>query len=294
MNKNSYAIKAKVIMCFFFFFLASLAEGYFLYTYGNDIYMTPVRIRKFVVQLLVFSLLIIAMPRKLSFIVLFIQFVLNVFIVSYINSLQTQPIATAIINGFYLVRDMLPDLISFVPLDMFFVFFAILCVKILAFMAKEFSLKKYRLPLAILSCVILVVMQSVSIYKVTHLRKATKENNILEPAVDVLPHVGYVATWAFEVATKRYEAERRLGPPVTCCDDAVRTLPLVALGNTFVLMQVESLNYDALFARVDGIPVAPTLEKLAREGFLLRLDGEKRLASANSDYELLNGYIVEP
>lgn len=59
-------------------------------------------------------------------------------------------------------------------------------------------------------------------------------------------------------------------------------------------MQVESLDFELLEMDVDGQPVMPFLRSLLPNAILLRLDGTKKLASANSDFELFNGLEASP
>lgn len=59
-------------------------------------------------------------------------------------------------------------------------------------------------------------------------------------------------------------------------------------------MQVESLDFELLEMDVDGRPVMPFLRSLLPDAILLRLDGTKKLASANSDFELFNGLEASP
>ena len=55
------------------------------------------------------------------------------------------------------------------------------------------------------------------------------------------------------------------------------------------LIQVESLDWDLLHRKVEGELVMPFLHSLLPNSIVLPLDGTKKLASANSDFEIFNG-----
>ncbi|MDL2306927.1 sulfatase-like hydrolase/transferase [Desulfovibrio sp. OttesenSCG-928-C06] len=70
-------------------------------------------------------------------------------------------------------------------------------------------------------------------------------------------------------------------------------LPLPPIGNTVVLLQVESLDFAALGMKVNGHPVLPFIDFLTQDSLLLRVFAPHKVGSSNSDYELLNGRIAE-
>lgn len=69
-------------------------------------------------------------------------------------------------------------------------------------------------------------------------------------------------------------------------------LPLPPVGNTVILMQVESLDFAALSMKVNGHTALPFLDYLAQHSIILRAFAPHKVGSSNSDYELLNGRIA--
>lgn len=97
----------------------------------------------------------------------------------------------------------------------------------------------------------------------------------------------YLVTWLSEICDRQdYRVEK------TCSDQRVVSLPLFSVEDKFVIIQVECLDWAALEWKVKGEPLMPTLDRMAASGLLFKVDGAKKLISANSDYELLNTRVA--
>lgn len=107
--------------------------------------------------------------------------------------------------------------------------------------------------------------------------------------------LGYVHAWAYELAT---ETDGKI-----LKDKVIRLsrLPLPALppelrkikpsGHVWII-QVESLDYDAVAKQISGRPVMPFLSGMVRRGVAYRLTAHIKKSSANSDFSILTGIPV--
>ena len=103
---------------------------------------------------------------------------------------------------------------------------------------------------------------------------------------------GFCATAIAEVASGRL-FEKNIPIERTCSDATTGHLPLLPVTDRIVIVQVESLGGELLDTSVDGKAVMPFLANLRQSAFYIRMDATKKLASANSDYELLNARIAD-
>jgi phosphoglycerol transferase MdoB-like AlkP superfamily enzyme len=77
------------------------------------------------------------------------------------------------------------------------------------------------------------------------------------------------------------------------CDPAsVLSLPVPDISSRISMIQVESLDWAALYKKINGKEVTPNLNTIARRALVLKLDGMKHFVSANSEYEMLNSKIA--
>lgn len=113
------------------------------------------------------------------------------------------------------------------------------------------------------------------------------------PARRSLKYRGYLATFVLELGSGAAFATVH-APARTCSPAGTEQIPVPAAPDRVVLVQVESLDFELLEMEVDGQPVMPFLRSLLPDAVLLRLDGTKKLASANSDFELFNGLEASP
>ncbi len=120
-----------------------------------------------------------------------------------------------------------------------------------------------------------------------------------EGTTQAVRSIGYMATWIGEWLSGTYKdtaliyAETRCPDPGLFCGDADEgCLPLPPVGETVVMIQVESLDYAALDMRVNGHQVTPFLNLMARDSLVLRAFAPHKVGSCNSDYELLNARVA--
>lgn len=105
--------------------------------------------------------------------------------------------------------------------------------------------------------------------------------------------LGYFQAWTYEIITA---ADRNV-----LFDDIMANInqpapPLpaefknISLPKNVFVIQIESLNYDAFAAVVDGRPVMPFLRSLADKSYVYKIEKEASSCSANADFSVLTGY----
>lgn len=134
------------------------------------------------------------------------------------------------------------------------------------------------------------------------------ERRLEEGTRESVRNIGYVGTWLGELFSGAYRDTTLIYAEVRCPNpdggNCLATaeagerrlwqgLPLPALSRTVVLIQAESLDFAALDMRVNGRPVTPFLNRLARRSLTLKVFAPHKVGSCNSDYELLNGRLAE-
>lgn len=102
---------------------------------------------------------------------------------------------------------------------------------------------------------------------------------------------GYLATYALELGSGYPWRMQKQTQPMES-PHGVENLPLLPCTDKIVLIQVEALDYEMLTEKAGGEYVMPFLHSLLDHAVLLRLDGTKKMASANSDYEVFTGRIA--
>jgi len=102
---------------------------------------------------------------------------------------------------------------------------------------------------------------------------------------------GYLATYALELGSGYPWRMQKQTQPMES-PHGVENLPLLPCTDKIVLIQVEALDYEMLTEKARAEYVMPFLHNLLDHAVLLRLDGTKKMASANSDYEVFTGRIA--
>ncbi|MEG6502554.1 MULTISPECIES: sulfatase-like hydrolase/transferase [unclassified Desulfovibrio] len=102
---------------------------------------------------------------------------------------------------------------------------------------------------------------------------------------------GYLATYALELATGYPWRMKNHTQPLES-PEGIESLPSLSCTDKIALIQVEALDYEMVTEKAQGEYVMPFLHGLLKHAILLRLDGTKKMASANSDYEIFNGRIA--
>lgn len=121
---------------------------------------------------------------------------------------------------------------------------------------------------------------------------------------EAVRNIGYVATWIGEWMSGTYSdtaliyAEERCPNPDRLslrergATGVWHGLPLPPIGDTVVLVQMESLDFAALSMKVNGHTVLPFIDMLAQESLVLKAFAPHKVGSSNSDYEILNGRVA--
>ena len=102
---------------------------------------------------------------------------------------------------------------------------------------------------------------------------------------------GYVVIWLQEYCSGLAAQQGMIYQETGCSPGSVMKLPIPAISSMISFIQWESLDWAVLGKHIDNENVAPHLAELATKGLVLRMDGTKVLASANSDYEILNSKV---
>lgn len=114
------------------------------------------------------------------------------------------------------------------------------------------------------------------------------KGNFASPGRRSLQLRGYLCSFALELCTKSAWSFRSLRP-LPCSDEGIEAIPVPPKSSRVALIQVESLDWNLLHRKVGGELVMPFLHSLLPNSIVLPLDGTKKLASANSDFEIFNG-----
>lgn len=234
----------------------------------------------------VVSLLVLILPPLMFRITAVGQFLMTAIILSYGRLFHAPLTFSAIYNGWSLLDGERMNLFSYVYPEL------VLCPLILCgirvalhgMLYQRIRFRAAVLPAALLGAFLL--MHSISAREGLGFFEMPLQKSLNNITYDGIRLRGYLWGWASEV----FSGSVAEGVVETGCLAArIEKLPVFPVPQKrIVLMQVESLDYDVLDASFHGTPVAPALQELARTGFVLRMEGVKRLGSANSDYELLN------
>ena len=100
---------------------------------------------------------------------------------------------------------------------------------------------------------------------------------------------GYISTWLAE-----YIDPIKTGSLMTCSSEKADRISLFPSSNKIVYIQVECLDMAMIGYKINKHIVMPFLSNIADRGLVLHVDGQKKLTSSNSDYELLNTKIAHP
>ena len=118
---------------------------------------------------------------------------------------------------------------------------------------------------------------------------------------EVVRTLGYIPTWIGEFASGTYAdldliyAEARCHDPAAEEPDVSRWdgNPVPPLPATVVMLQVESLDFEAVNMRIGDVPVMPFLSRLSGLSLHLETFAPHKVGSCNSDYELLNSRVAD-
>ena len=234
---------------------------------------------------------LVLFSKRLAQLAAVVQCFLSLFIVSYVCNLRTLPTLTTMVNGFHLLTEV-DSLFSYVCLPA--VPILLLTCGLKLFFIGKMPLWPRRLRLGVAMSVTLLWGGWIS-YRLLRGEFVweSKPSALKNPTIRDIQHLGYAVAWTMEFLQDKPAQARRIFVQRTCSAEAVEGLPVFSLGARISLIQVESLDYSAVGATEEGRRVAPHLTAMSKEALFLEMDGTKNLASANSDYELLNGKVAE-
>ncbi len=237
-------------------------------------------------------LVLLCGPRLLRLISL-AQSLFSVFCVSYAVNIGVPPNLTSIVHGFKYVTGMdMSSLLSYLKPSVCFIFGVFFLFQwLLCGVKPRYDQKRW---LAVPFLLVLLALHANALYShpprrfspafITEMAKRGK----FEPQPRrSLKYRGYGATFILEAATG-YVHEVQLSPS-PCSPDGTESIPLPSVPDQISLVQVECLDFELLEMQVGGESVMPFLRSLLPDSVLLRLEGVKKLASANSDFEVFNG-----
>ncbi|MDR1241557.1 MAG: sulfatase-like hydrolase/transferase [Deltaproteobacteria bacterium] len=290
MKKNALSLAVAALIAFIAIFVAQNFFAAWL-TFGN---FSISGFIKFFIKILFLhgfaGMILVLLPRPLSWLFLFINFAANVIIFSWNKFLGDVPTVSAVhaalanniaesINIWAYVY--LPAL---VPLLCAF----IISVCLLNCVQRQVKLRlnmRRRLLGVFLCCAI--VGSGMSLY--VNQRHGMSWRHIEGLVPETIAQRGYFAVWIAEIFNPLIPGEE-----MTSSSKLADTLPLFTAGKNFVYIQVECLGDLMIGRKAGGNTIMPFLTELARKGMLLRVNGIKKLGSANSDYEFLNTRIANP
>lgn len=261
-------------------------------------YLSGVDIRGLVLADIAASLLLVLVcGTRFLRIVSLLQGLLSLFCLSYAASMGMPPTLAAILNGSRQIAGM--DLRSlWTYIDPAALVALSLLVAIQCWLCGRKPRYRHRWLAIIPACALLATQYNACLLQPP--RHFTPEFILGEgrsrfepPARRSLKYRGYLGTFLMELGSGTAFTPPYV-PARTCSSAWTDQIPVPAAPSQLALVQVESLDFELLEMDVDGRPVMPFLRSLLPDAILLRLDGTKKLASANSDFELFNGLEASP
>lgn len=261
-------------------------------------YLSGVDIRGLVLADIAASLLLVLIcGTHFLRIVSLLQGLLSLFCLSYAASMGMPPTLAAILNGSQQISGM--DLRSlWTYIDPAALISLCLLVAIQCWLCGRKPRYRHHWLAIIPACALLATHYNACLLQ--PLRHFTPEFILGEgrsqfepPARRSLNYRGYLGTFLMELGSGTAFTPPYV-PARTCSSAWTDQIPVPAAPSQLALVQVESLDFELLEMDVDGQPVMPFLRSLLPNAILLRLDGTKKLASANSDFELFNGLEASP
>lgn len=242
-------------------------------------------------------LLVLACGTCLLRIVSLLQGLLSLFCLSYAVSMGMPPTLAAILNGSKQIAGMdLRSLLTY--LDPAALVFLSLLVAIQFWLCGHKPRYRRRWLALIPACALLATQYNACLLQpLRHFTPAfilgEGRSQFEPPARRSLKYRGYLSTFLMELGSGAAFTTPYV-PARTCSPAWTDQIPFPAAPSQLALVQVESLDFELLEMDFDGRPVMPFLRSLLPNAILLRLDGTKKLASANSDFELFNGLEASP
>ena len=239
-------------------------------------------------------LVLLCGPRLLR-ICAVLQALFSLFVLSYHTTLGMPPTLADLVNGTSYAVDM-GALSLFHYVDMkALAWLAPCCLLLFLLCAKKprygFRVRLWSLvPLVVLAATfaLSVGKQPLADFFPENYTRRTDKKYFASPGRRSLKYRGYLTSFSLELGTGAAWTFRNL-QPAPCSADGIETIPVPPASPYLSLIQVESLDWDLLDRQENGEHVMPFLHGLLPHAIVLRLDGTKKLASANSDFEIFNG-----
>lgn len=284
--------KRTLSLMLLFAFEAYSVQRYAMYNGEGDTH-THLHVRLFLLDIAVAGILVLTNRTVLILATVF-QFVSSLLILTYVSAIGEIPTLSALVNGYELFEDTGTSPFSYVSPVVF-------CILLLSAFLKLFLIYKYKLlpfksRLKILLCP-LVLFALLFGYEQARgrllINLQPEPGTFSNPVNSHIRRQGFLPVWAQELIRDIPGQQKLFVQEIPCDKLAVANIPLVGKSKHIILLQVESLDYDVIGYRVDGELVAPNLTALAGSSALFQLEGKKKLASSNSDYEILTGNLAE-
>lgn len=232
-------------------------------------------------------------PRLLR-VCLLLQGLFSLFCLSYAKTLGMPPTLADLVNGTGYVAGMgLTSLFSYVDASAL-IWLAACCLTALLLCGRKARYGRARrwalVPLAVLVAahVLSLGKQPLGDFFPQSYTSRTDKNYFASPGRRSLKWRGYLASFTLELTTGAAWSFRNI-QPAPCDAEGIATIPVPPASPHVALIQVESLDWELLNREVNGEQVMPFLHSLLSSSVVLRLNGDKKLASANSDFEVFNG-----
>ncbi len=234
--------------------------------------------------------ILVLLPSVMVYLAAGVQFFSGLLIYSYVAALQIRPQMSAILNGFDAFTALRGNMLDYVSLPAAGLLLATLLAKVLLAGRRKKAPARVKCGLWLI-CLILLGVQAHKAISHKRIGRFVSEQGFSN--IDAhFKRYGYLFTWGVELATGRPFASRQIYQEQTCRDEAAQNLPIFPVWDKIVFIQTESLDFGLLGLKDGAETVAPFLTALAKKSLVLRMDGAKVMASANSDYELLNSRIA--
>lgn len=241
------------------------------------------------------ALLVLLCGPRLLRVCVVLQALFSLFALSYHTTLGMPPTLADLVNGTSYAVDM-GALSLFHYVDMkALAWLAPCCLLLFLLCAKK---PRYGFRVRLWSLVPLVVLavafalnvdkQPLADFFPENYTRRTDKKYFASPGRRSLKYRGYLTSFSLELGTGAAWTFRNL-QPAPCSADGIETIPVPPASPYLSLIQVESLDWDLLDRQENGEHVMPFLHGLLPHAIVLRLDGTKKLASANSDFEIFNG-----
>ena len=224
-----------------------------------------------------------------------LQGMCSLFVLSYHTALGMSPTLADLINGTAYAIDM-GAISLFYHVDMIALVWLVPCCGLLFLLCgKKYSTNHIRrwsllsFSIIIIALILTLDKQPLSdFFPENYTRGGGGKDYFASPGRRSLQLRGYLCSFALELGTKSAWSFRNLRP-LPCSDEGIEAIPVPPKSSCVALIQVESLDWDLLHRKVEGELVMPFLHSLLPNSIVLPLDGTKKLASANSDFEIFNG-----